>query len=138
MGTNPHPKVPGGRKLSSGLRLRLPTRSRATAKRRGPACGPRQVIDRRNAITGEHRRINIGGVTSQVDSPQAGAGIKRFAPDGGDADANRNVGQAAADTESKVAYVGDGIAYRNAGQVGAAEERLISDTGDAVGDCNTG
>ena len=52
------------------LRLRIPQHGRNTdiVGEVTPARGPRQVIDGRIVVTGEHRRISAGGVTLEIDS----------------------------------------------------------------------
>ena len=60
---------------TAGLHLRVPQHGRKTGigGEGTPARGPRQVIDGRIGVTGEHRRIATGGVALEIDSRQAGA-----------------------------------------------------------------
>src|SRR6185503_2017152 len=52
----------------AGARLRQPLGSRTTGERSAPARGARQIIDGCLVCTSEHRRINAGGVTLEIDS----------------------------------------------------------------------
>ena len=67
------------------------------AKRGGPTCGSRQVIDNRLVELFEHMRTQVRSIALEIDSHQAGAVSKRQVPDVGDAAADCDAPQIAAE-----------------------------------------
>src|SRR6185503_1766723 len=77
----------------------IPQNGGTAAKRGGPTGGSRQVIDNRLVEVFEHILTKVGSIALEIDSPQAGAVSKRQIPDVGDAAAECDVPQIAAERE---------------------------------------